>query len=318
MKSVAPLKLLDTPAKKATHTSLDTLLITPDIVRSWKNPPFQRPLKVNSKVLALAGQIKAEGGVIPGVMTLGVLSGQVYLLDGQHRREAFLLSECAEGFTDVRKHFFDNMAEMGEEFVNLNSQLVRLRPDDILRGLEGTIDGLRVIRDECAFVGYDMIRRSEKAPLLSMSTALRCWFASEREVPSASSTSALELVKRVTADEGEACSSFLKLAYASWGRDAEYVRLWGSLNLTICAWLYRRTVVTQYSPVTPKLTKETFGKCLTSLSADPSFLDWLHGRGLTERDRTPCYNRVKGIFAGRLFAETQKKAKLPTPAWVHA
>lgn len=314
----AVLKLLDTPAKKQTHTTLDTLLITPDIVKGWKNPPFQRPLKVNAKVLGLAEQVKGDGGVLPGVITLGILDKETYLLDGQHRREAFLLSECEEGATDVRKHFFESMAEMGEEFVNLNSQLVRLRPDDILRGLEGTIEGLRAIREACPFVGYDMIRRGERSPILSMSTVLRCWFASERDVPSAAGQSSMELTKRATPDEGEACSAFLKVAYGAWGRDSEYSRLWGALNLTVCMWLYRRTVVTQYSPNTPKLTKDMFGKCLTSLSADPGFLDWLHGRGLTERDRTPCYNRIKVIFASRLFAETDKKPRLPTPAWVHA
>lgn len=312
------LKLLDTKPKKATHTSVDTIVITPDSVKAWKNPPFQRPLKVNTKVMALAEMIKVDGGVMPGVLTIGVLDRQEYLLDGQHRREAFLLSGVPEGFTDVRKHFFDSMAEMGEEFVNLNSQLVRMRPDDVLRGLEGTIEGLKIIRDACPYVGYDMIRRGERAPLLSMSTALRAWFGSAAEVPTNSGMSALDCARKMTADEGEGCATLLKMLMQAWGRDPEYHKLWGALNLTVLAWLYRRVVLTQYSPKIKRLSKEMFTKCATSLSADTAYLEWLFGRTLSERDRAPCYNRIKSIFVARMYAETNEKAMLPTPAWVHA
>jgi hypothetical protein len=309
------LKLLDTPAKKQTRTTLDTLLITPDVLRGWRNPPFQRPLKVNTKVMALAEQIKSEGGVLPGVITLGVLDRVEYLLDGQHRREAFLLSECAEGFTDVRKHFFETMADMGEEFVNLNSQLVRLRPDDVLRGLEGTIEGLALIRKECPYVGYDMIRRGERSPILSMSMVLRAWEGSASDVPKSGGVSALELAKRTTPDEAAAIVDFLSRAYSAWGRDLEYARLWGGLNLTLSMWLWRRLVITQYSPKTPKLTKADFEKCLMSMSADATYLEWLVGRQLTDRDRSPAYNRIKNIFARRVTEMTGKTTMLPSPAW---
>lgn len=313
------LKLLDTAPKKQTRTSVDTIIITPDVVKSWKNPPFQRPLRVNAKVMALSEQIKSDSGVLPGVITLGVLDRHEYLLDGQHRREAFLLSEVPEGATDVRKHFFDSMADMGEEFVNLNSQLVRLRPDDVLRGLEGSIEGLAALRSACPFVGYDQIRRGTHSPLLSMATVLRTWNGSAPEVPSSSGgASALELARRTTADEATSMASFLKLAHDAWGRDVEYVRLWGALNLTLCMWLYRRLVITQYSPKTPRLTKDAFGKCLMSLSADTAYLEWLAGRSFNEANRSPGYNRVKIIFARRISEVTQQKAMLPAPAWAHS
>lgn len=311
------LKLLDTKPKRATHTSVDTILINPGVVKNWKNPPFQRPLKVNAKVMALAQQIKIDGGVMPGVMTIGVLERQEFLLDGQHRREAFLLSECAEGFTDIRKHFFESMAEMGEEFVNLNSQLVRMRPDDILRGLEGTIDGLTIIRQNCPFVGYDMIRRGDRSPLLSMSTALRAWFGSMADVPTNGGASALESAKKATTDEGEQCSSALKLLMTAWGRDPEYHKLWGALNLTVVLWLYRRLVLADYSHKIKRISREMFLKCCTSLSADAGYLEWLYGRGLTERDRSPAFGRIKAIFVARIYAETKTKPFLPSPAWAH-
>ena len=157
-----------TPFEKKTRTVVDTILVTPEKVRAWKHPLFQRQLRENRKVLALAEQLKTDGGVWPGIVTLGVFEGQTYLIDGQHRAHAFVMSGLAEGYTDVRIHYFNSIADMGDEFVKLNSQLVLLRPDDILRGLEASMPTLARIREQCPFIGYDFVRRSEKAPLVSM------------------------------------------------------------------------------------------------------------------------------------------------------
>lgn len=304
-----------TEAEKTTRTTLDTVEVTPDLVRSWKIPPFQRELKVNAKVLKLAETIKADDGVIPGVMTIGVLDKVRYLLDGQHRREAFILSECLTGYVDVRVAHYDTMAEMGREFVNLNSRLVNMKPDDILRGLEGIHGSLVKVRKRCPFVGYDQIRRGPKTPLLSMSALLRCWFASAPEVPAAGGMTSTDIVERFTDEEADSVITFLDMAIAAWGRDPEYHRLWLNLNLTVCMWLYRRLVITPFSPRTPKLTKESFTKCLMTLSGDAHYLDWIVSRQLRERDRGPCYSRIKGLFAKRLEIETGKKPNLPQPSW---
>jgi len=52
-----------------------------------------------------------------------------------------------------------------------------------------------------------------------------------------------------------------------------------------------------------------------SLSADESYLDWLVGRQLRDRDRSPCYGRIRSSFAARFHSETGKKATFPSPAW---
>jgi hypothetical protein len=171
-----------TKAERATNTRTEALLITPALVRGWENPPFQRPLRVNSKVTALAEVIK-NTCVIPGIVTLGILKGKTYLLDGQHRRQAFLIADIPEGYVEVRMHWFESMPEMGAEFVQLNSALVRLRPDDILRGLEGSLESIQIIRKRCPFVGYDFVRRGDHAPVVSMSLIIRCWDASQNETP---------------------------------------------------------------------------------------------------------------------------------------
>jgi len=304
-----------TPAQKVTQTILDTIEITPDAVRAWESPPFQRPLKVNDKVRAIAAEIRANGGVVPGVLTLGRLEGRTYLLDGQHRREAYLLSEVAVGYVDVRIHRFESFADMGEEFVRLNTAIVTLKPDDVLRGLEGACAPMAKIRRLHPFVGFEMIRRNARAPILSMSALLRSWFGSAPETPKSSGLSAVDIAREITGDDADLLSEFLNLAYSAWGRDAEYARLWSTLNLIICMWLFRRLVVASWSPNVPKLTKEMFGKCLMALSADKHHIDWLHGRVFNSRDRSPCYTRIKAIFAKRIEEETGKRPRLPQPPW---
>lgn len=307
-----------TEAERTTRTTLDTIEISPNLVQSWKLPAFQRPLRVNEKVRQLAEKIKHDDGVVPGVVTIGVLDKQQYLIDGQHRREAFLMSECVVGYVDVRIHYFDSMAEMGQEFVDLNSRIVTMRPDDILRGLEGSSETLTKLRRKCPFIGYDMIRRGEKSPLLSMSSVLRCWYGSSKETPSTSAVSVVELVTSFTNDSCDGLVEFLGAAIAAWGRDPQYQRLWLNLNLSLTMWLWRRMVITPYSSRTPKLTPAQFQKCMMSLSADSTYIDYLLGRSLTDRDRSPCYSRMKSLFSRRLEAETGKKQLLPVPPWSHA
>jgi len=305
-----------TDSEKRTKTVVDTILVTPEIVKRWLPPPFQRPVKENEKVRALAEDLKREGGVWPGIITLGVLEGKVYIVDGQHRALSFILSGLEEGYTDVRTHYFGSLAAMGEEFVQLNSQLVRMRPDDILRGLEPSLPALAELRKNCPFVGYDQFRRRAGSPIVSMSMLLRCWRGSMAEVPAVSGGEGAQVTaSKLTEEEYGWLTDFLQLAIAAWGRDAEYLRLWSSVNMIICMWLYRRLVLTQYSGKTPRLTKDLFKKCLMSLSVESLYLDWLVGRQMGERDRSPAYARVKSAFAARLFTELGKKVMLPSPPW---
>lgn len=303
-----------TPAEKRTSSALETIEVTAARLKTWRAPPFQRPLKANDKVQALASQIQADG-VIPGVLTLGVLKGDLYLLDGQHRAHAFELADIPIAYADVRFLHCESMGQMGEEFVHLNSRLVTIRPDDILRGLEGTYKPLQMIRERCKFVGYDMVRRSDKSPVLSMSTCLRAWTGSATDVPAARSVGAATLGRTLTDEESEQLIQFLGCCYQAWGRDVQYAKLWGSLNLILCAWMYRRLVISQYSAKTPRLSREQFTKCLMSLSADSTYIDWLVGRNLGERDRSPAYGKMRKVFADRIASDTGKRPMLPSPAW---
>lgn len=315
MKIVKP----STSPEKLTRTTVDTVELTQKLVGSWKSPPFQRDLKINSKVLAVAEEITRDGGVIPGILTIGVLESETYLVDGQHRIAAWQQTGLTEGYADVRTHFFATLGDMANEFVRLNSSLVRLRPDDILRGMEPSSPALQRIRRKCGFIGYDMIRRSEKAPVLSMSVFVRAWAGTRAEVPSLNG--AVPSAQSMDETETTAAIEFATLCYESWRRDTEYARLWSILNLTLCAWLYRRTVLgeklTSASRVA-RLTKDEFRKCLLALSAEEHYVDYLVGRNLSDRDRAPTYARIKAIFQRRYLAETGKAIRLPGPTWSHS
>lgn len=309
-----------TAAQRATRTRVETMLLTPEIVRTWASPPFQRPCKVTAKVVEVSLQIKADGGVIPGVLTIGQVDGDLrtYLVDGQHRREGFLLTDLAEGFADVRHVTCRDMAELGEEFVQLNSAIVRVRPDDVLRGLEASSPGLSLIRTRCPFVGYEQIRRGSGKTLLSMSTALRCWFGSAPDTPVTSPDSATNLARKLDVDDAAVLCAFLDAAARAWGRDGEYARLWSGLNLVLCMWLYRRLVVSRWSDRVRQMSGEQFTKCLMSLSADAGYVDWLVGRHVGEHDRSPAYRRIRENFLRRLQADTGTRPLLPSPPWYGA
>jgi hypothetical protein len=317
-----------TPARKIPKSAIslmETALFTREQASAWVVPPFQRPLRVNEKVRALAEDLKANGGFIDGVLTLGKLKGDrvTYIVDGQHRREAFLISELPEAIADIRTMTFDEMSEMADQFVLLQSSLVRMRPDDVLRGLEPTTRSLQIIRKTCDFVGYDQIRRGGPgSPVVGMTSVLRAWFGSAFETPLShrAGTTSSQMAKEMADLEVTNLCKFLHLAHSAWGRDGAYGRLWTALNIGLCMWLYRRIVLDQDRTGAKRhiiLNGEQFKKCLMALSAADDYVDWLANRSMTDHHRGPCYRRMRTMFAARLVEDgISEKPKFPQPAWV--
>lgn len=321
MGNVVPIKGAQQPPKSV-QSRMDTLIVTPAMVKEWRIPPFQRPVRINAKVAAVTEQMK-QSETIEGVLTLGALKsdGTLYVVDGQHRVEAFKLSELSEVIADVRVCIFADMAEMADEFVRLNTSLVKMRPDDILRGLESSTPALKAIRKACEFVGYDQIRRGGSSPIVSMSALIRCWCASNYETPSPNSAGfgVSGMAQSIDQVSQQNLIAFLSTAHAAWGRDPEYYRLWGNLNLTLCMWFWNRLVVDRDRLGGKRyvcLNIPEFKRCLMSVSAESDYVAWLIGRNLTDRDRSPCYARLKSIFVRRLTEDSKgKKPMLPSPAW---
>jgi hypothetical protein len=307
-------------APKSFRSKMETIIFGPKEIEGWKLPPFQRPLRINEKVRALAAEMQANQ-TVNGVLTLGKYNGETFVVDGQHRLEAFKISGLGEIIADVRVCEFDSMAEMADEFVCLNSSLVRMRPDDVLRGMEQSVPALMKIRKDCPFVGYDQIRRSESSPVVGMSGVLRCWQGSAGDTPSQNQMSGAQIAQALDAQATEHLIQFLATAYAAWGRDPEYYRLWAALNVTMCMWLWRRLVLDRERGVKRYvvLNIAQFKKCLMSLSADGNYCDWLQSRHMSDRDRSPCYTKIKSIFVRRLIedgmGDKTRPPKFPTPAW---
>jgi len=304
-----------TDAEKKTQTTTDTWEFTAATAKTWRSPPFQRPLRVNDKVTTAAAEIKESGGVISGTFTIGIFDKERWLVDGQHRREAFYLSGCPTGYVDVRIIHFDSMADMADEFVRVNSRLVNLKPDDIVRGMEASCEPIAKLRRKCSYVGYDNVRRNERSPVIAMSQLLRCWNGSANDTPRTGGVSAAQLAEQFTMDDCEQLIQFMECAFTAWGRDPQNNRLWSSLNLTLCMWLYRRIHLTAYSAKTQRVDRDLFTKCLMTVSAAEIYVAWLMGRQLCPRDLAPAYGKLKGLFSTRIEKETDKKAYLPAPSW---
>lgn len=310
-----------TRAGRATHSSVDTIIITPELVKSWRRPGFQRPVRVNAKVAMIAEQLKEDGGVLPGMLTLGEFGGDTWIVDGQHRLEAFAISALREGYCDIRRITFATMADMANEYLNMNSKIAAMKPDDLLRGLEPSMPMLKTIREACPFVGYDLVRRTEKAPILSMAVTLRSWRSSASDVPSASGVGgAIAIAQALTEEDARGLVSFLNCAYSAWGRDDEYARLWGALNMTMSMWLFRRCVLGHKRTNVSRyvtLTTGEFTRTISALSASGEYLDWLVGRKMNDRDRSPCMTRVRALIAHRLKHGLKKpNHQLPQESWM--
>lgn len=312
-------------APRAQRSSMETLIVSLEQVQKWVVPGFQRGLTVNAKVHKLASELLQNGGVLSGTVTLGKLpkDDNTYIVDGQHRLEGFKLTGLQEIIIDVRIIQFDTIPEMAEEYVALNSSLVRMRPDDLLRGLEPNAPALSRIRLECPFIGYDQVRRGGKtSAIVGMSLLLRCWAASSSETPTNQLPGGRSIVQYAAdiglTEETDQLVRYLKLAFGAWGRDPEYFRLWSALNLTMTMWLYRRLVIDRVRGVKRfvVLNDGEFRQCLMALSADPIYLDYLQGRMIGDRDRSPTYNHLRRIFAKRLQTVERPRPLMPMPAWV--
>lgn len=318
--SIIHLKSREAP--KSARSSMETLLFARSEIDTWRVPPFQRPVRVNSKVMALVEELKADGGIVPGIVTLGRVGSDrtFWIVDGQHRIEALKMSDLPERIMDVRMVNFGSMAEMSEEFVELNSKLVNMRPDDILRSLAESTPELKRITENCEFVSYSQVRRGgSNTALLSMSALLRAWHMSSTDNLTTNAPPAAQLAAMLDMNDADKMVVFLQVARGAWGNDPENYRLWGGLPLTIIMWMWRRMVLERDerkgSARYERLTPQMFGKCLMSVSADSGFVDWLAGRAFHETNKSPCYVRLKAIFVKRLSQEMGKKALLPQPAW---
>lgn len=310
-----------------TRMGMETLLLTPEILKSWKLPDFQAPLRMNAKVRQIADELRAQAGdtaAISGVLTIGVLPGDtvLYLLDGQHRRAAAIDSGRSEFIADVRVKMFASMKDMAQEYLELNTPISRKTPDDQLRALHERCTPLQLITEKCPYIGYRYIRANPEAPVVSMSAVIRRWRGSGYETPAITGMGggAIGMATQLTTEDAEQIIKFMQVAFSAWGKDMENARMWAALNMTMCMWLWRVLVLDRDRSGSRRyavLSVEQFQHCLMAASADGDYAAWLAGRNMAERDRAPCYRRLRGIFLARLQKDMAGKTKMPQPAWMN-
>src|SRR5580765_5783358 len=306
---------------------METMLLTPDILNSWILPDFQAPLRINAKVRQIADDLRLQNGipVIPGIISLGYLlkcTTALYLYDGQHRRWCALDSGRLEFLADVRIKQFNTMDEMSREYLELNSPISRKTPDDQLRALQESSVPLQLISRECPFIDYRYIRANKDAPVVGMAATLRRWRGSGNDTPSITGAGggAVSVALGFTVEDAEQLIRFMKVAHSAWKNDIENRALWSTLNMILCMWLWRVLVLDRDRTGSRRyvvITSEQFLHCLMAVSADADYVAWLSGRNTIERDRAPCYRRLRAIFTTRLQSEIAGKIKMPQPMWMN-
>jgi hypothetical protein len=306
----------------------DAVLVTADEVETWTLPKFQRTQKDNAKVDAYREKVRVSDGCVSGgVITLGRIPGDpnIYKVDGQHRLYAALTSGVIQFLLTIHIKRYADFGEMANDYIELQDSLVPMRRDDVLKAAMENKPSLQAIVTQCSFVGFDQIRRATTAQkLVSMSAVLNCWIGSDAETPGAKSSG--RVPDNLPDSEVSNLCMFLNLCYSAWGNHSEYFRLWGNLNMCMLMWMFRQLVLKNQIGIARKLTHttidaNTFRKCMVAITSDSNYYDWLYGKNMRERDRGPCYRKLRDVFVRRLNDEeikagrVVKKLKFPSPAW---
>ncbi|CAB4131721.1 hypothetical protein UFOVP276_99 [uncultured Caudovirales phage] len=296
-----------------TDTKMDIRWVDKPEVAGWQKikPDFQRDMKpVNKKLLQVDKYIAANHAV-PGTIILGIVGDKIVIVDGRHRLSRFMLSSESKARIATRTEYADTMADLAVVYEIENSQLFSFISDDRLRSIathsRPFAKLLRTFKD---------IGCNDKGKL-SATTLLKAWHLSNRGTPGPSPVLAEDVVHllETSSEYAELLSRFLTMCFAAWGRDKEHGSMWSSVNLALCAWLWRNTVVTPSSAKIPRITDRQFMNGLMSLATDNRYSDFIKGRRLSKRDRAPVYTRIKSIVAARLADDMSKPISLPSPDW---
>ena len=165
---------------------MKVMAVTRKTIEGWAKPDFQRPVAENKNLGELAVQIQDQGWLLTAIY-LGIWMGKTYLVDGQHRMQAFIASGLEQMSVPViTKYYLDGakgLAAMCEDFLRINSHIKNPTANDMLKALEGKNSHIKEIRTNCPFVGYTHLRRTESAPILGMAQAIRALVVSRQEIP---------------------------------------------------------------------------------------------------------------------------------------
>ena len=281
-------------------------------------PEFQRKFERNKKFEAAKVDI-INTREIGGEITIGMLDGKAQPIDGQHRLHAFLDTDLQAVKVTIIEFSNGTYQDYAREFTLRNSSIRALASDDRLRGMAPNLPLIKRLVEDFPWLNFTTAKNKD---ILSVSIVLAVWNRSNHDTPSGTRAVA-DIALEINDDEYLRLAAFMQCCQRAWGepkRDNKV--MWGSLTLTMVAWLFRRIVhPKEPSRKITKIDELTFSKCLMALASDPIFSDWVVGRHMGRRDRGPTYNKVKEIFAVRIRYEHPDKypagstVNLPQPKW---
>ena len=318
-----PLPVIKTATERQSRVVQAQHWVTVEAIRnSYELPAAQRPLTLNRKVVELASTLRAASTpCLHGTIVIGIVDGRMYIIDGQHRLRAIEESGVPEVLILVAYEFLDSIEDVGRRFVELNEHLVRMMTDNILNGYIASSEALTYIMEHCRFIGTSQIRRSDRSgPMVSLSLMLRCWYGSANDTPSGSAgLSALEIARTMQVGDARNLVAFSDAAFTAFGRESPNKPLWSALNLTLCMWLFRQTVLDATGRVTP-LNIANFRAGLRGLAASTDYIDFLVQRKLDPTNRRVTYERLAKLFASRIRQDRDhplRTVRLPQPEWLN-
>lgn len=317
----------------------ETIVIKPGEIAGWTRPDFQRPLIPNQDVQDMARAMMLEAGqdkerlcTIPGTLLFGRHAGRDYMYDGQHRIFGAFALACGLRTLDNSSEFlveggarplvaiatketrvFETMAEMARAFVAAQKKLVALKPDDNLRALEYTNTYLRDLREACPFIGYEKNKNTNERIRISMSAAIRTWFGSG--ATPATGPECSRAASYLDAHETKNLIAFFTACeHAGWV-DKNWPNLWGTLNIGINMWLWRKLVLGKENKFRGgsdfmALSAMEYAECMKGLK-NPDYAKFLKARSLRFQDREVTYDYIKELFLPELMRQEIKGAKFP-------
>lgn len=302
---------------------VEKIIITHEIVEGWKKPPFQRPVAIGRNLGKLAVNLQDDEFLLTTIY-LGVLDGVTYIVDGQHRKEAFIASGLRRLVAPVTTRYYPDgtagLTRMCEDFLKINTHVKNPTANDKLRALEPTNPLIGKIREDCPFVGYSGFRRSDSSPIVSMAQAIRALVISAQEAPGSAGRSAVDHAVEMRSSEVNGLKTFLKLAYESWGRDAENKYLWSPMNLTMCLWFFRRMLRSPSSSGSlGNTTQAQFLDIFFGLMSNRRYRALLQGnkggRLHDSNTRNPVCRELMKTIKAQLKKDGTKSPYIPKPSW---
>ena len=299
------------------------MTLTKEMVKAWEPPPFQRRVSVTREFRKLLEQIKRDGYIVSAIY-LGIWNGKTYIVDGNHRTAAFFSSERSTMRAPVIiRHYVngpDGLIQMCEDFLSISKHIKPPRPDDMLKALGATTGHVGLIEKACPFIGYSNLWKGKEFPVVNMARVIRCLAISKQDVPNSPSAGALDLARALTPEDTHCLITFMRGAFRAWGRDAEFRPMWGTLNLTLGLWFYRRmTSGPDFHGKGEPMSPLPFSRYLVALAMSDRYRSLMAGKsGMRMHDpdtRNPVCREFMRVFARKLKKENLKNIFLPIPKW---